>query len=230
MLRAASIMESRKDEIISWLVHEAGSTRVKCQFEWMILHGITVEAASFPHRASGRILPIDEPGKESRASRQPVGVIGVISPWNFPIYLSNRSIAPAIALGNSVVLKPAHDTPITGGLLLAKIYEEAGLPPGVLNVIVGASSEIGDAFAQHPIPRISFTGSTSVGQHIAGLAMTGSRLKRVALELGGNSPFIVLEDADLDRAVPAAVVQPVPASRTDLHEFEPDHRRCQHLR
>lgn len=206
MLRAASIMAARRDEIIDWLIREAGSTHVKCEFEWLLLHGITLEAASFCHRAAGRILPIDEPGKESRAYRQPVGVIGVISPWNFPAYLANRSVAPALALGNSVVLKPAHDTPITGGLLLAKVYEEAGVPPGVLNVVVGSSSEIGDAFVLHPIPSlISFTGSTPVGQHIASLAMRGPRIKRVALELGGNSPFVVLDDADLDRAVPAAV-------------------------
>ncbi|HZP62411.1 MAG TPA: aldehyde dehydrogenase family protein [Terriglobales bacterium] len=206
MLGAASIMLARKEEIIDWLIRESGSTRIKSQFEWFLMYGITLEAASFCHRAAGRILPIDEPGKESRAYRHPIGVIGVISPWNFPIYLSQRSVAPAIALGNAVVLKPAHDTPVTGGLLLAKIFEEAGLPPGVLNVVIGSSSEIGDAFAQHPIPRlISFTGSTPVGQHVGGLAVTGPMIKHLALELGGNSPCVVLDDADLDRAVPGAV-------------------------
>src|SRR6185369_14700518 len=109
------------------------------------------------------ILPIDIPGKESRVYRQPVGVIGVISPWNFPLYLSQRAVAPAIALGNTVVLKPAQDTPVAGGLLLAKIYEEAGLAGGVLNVIVGTSSDVGEALVQHPVPRvIAFTGSTEV--------------------------------------------------------------------
>src|SRR5438067_1736548 len=111
MLGAASIMLARKEEIIDWLIRESGSTRIKCQFEWLLLYGITLEAASFCHRAAGRILPIDEPGKESRAYRHPIGVIGVISPWNFPIYLSQRSVGPALALGNTVVLKPAHDTP-----------------------------------------------------------------------------------------------------------------------
>jgi aldehyde dehydrogenase (NAD+) len=155
---------------------------------------------------AGRVLPIDEPGKESRVYRQPIGVIGVISPWNFPIYLSQRSVAPAIALGNAVVVKPSQDTPVTGGLLLGKIFEEAGLPPGVLNVVVGSSGEIGDAFTMHPTPGlISFTGSTAVGRHIAGLAVTGPMLKRVALELGGNTPSVVLDDADLDRAVPGCV-------------------------
>lgn len=206
LLRAAEIMEQRHNEILDWLIHESGSTRIKAQIEWDLLHGITLEAASFPHRVSGRVLASDEPGKDSRVYRHPVGVIGVISPWNFPIYLSNRSVAPALALGNAVVLKPAQDTPVTGGLLLARIYEEAGLPAGVLNVVVGSSSEIGDAFTAHAIPRmISFTGSTAVGRHVAELAASSPAIKRLALELGGNSPFVVLDDADLDQAVPAAV-------------------------
>jgi aldehyde dehydrogenase (NAD+) len=207
LLRAVEIMEARRPEILDWLVRESGSTRIKAEWEWQLLHGVTREAASFPNRLAGRILSIDDPGKESRVYKQPVGVIGVISPWNFPIYLSNRSVAPAVALGNTVVLKPAQDTAVTGGLLLAKIYEEAGLPPGVLNVVVGASSEIGDAFIEHPVPRlISFTGSTETGRHVADVAMTRPVLKRVALELGGNSPFVVLDDADLEQAVPAAVL------------------------
>jgi aldehyde dehydrogenase (NAD+) len=206
MLRSAQIMETRHDEIVDWLIHEAGSTRIKSEVEWQMLYGITLEAATFCHRASGRILPINEPGKESRAYRQPVGVIGVISPWNFPIYLAHRSVGPALALGNAVVLKPSHETPITGGLLLARIYEEAGLPPGLLNVVIGSSNEIGRAFVQHDVPSlISFTGSTAVGQEIAGQAMTASLIKRVALELGGNTPCVILDDADLNQAVPGAV-------------------------
>jgi aldehyde dehydrogenase (NAD+) len=199
-------MKARREEIIDWLIRESGSTRVKAEVEWRFLHSITLEAASFPHRATGHILPIDVPGKESRVYRRPVGVIGVISPWNFPAYLSNRSIGPAIALGNTVVVKPAQDTPVTGGLLIAKLFEEAGLPPGVLNVVNGASSEIGDAFTEHPVPGlISFTGSTGVGRHVAELAARSQFIKRVALELGGNTPCVVLDDADLDQAVHGAI-------------------------
>jgi aldehyde dehydrogenase (NAD+) len=129
----------------------------------------------------------------------------MISPWNFPLHLSSRSIAPAIALGNSVVIKPASDTPVTGGILLAKIYEEAGLPPGVLNVIIAQGSAIGDEFVRHPVPRvISFTGSTEVGRHIAKSAAESAVLKRVVLELGGNSPCVILDDADLDLALDIA--------------------------
>jgi aldehyde dehydrogenase (NAD+) len=199
-------LEQRREEIVGWLVRESGSTRIKANIEWQYAHAVTLEASSFPSRVEGPIMPVDIPGKESRVYREPVGVVGMISPWNFPFHLSSRSIAPAIALGNSVVIKPASDTPITGGLLLAKIYEEAQLPAGVLNVTVAHGSELGDAFIQHPAARvISFTGSTEVGRHIMGLAAECSILKRVVLELGGNSPCVILEDADISLAVEIAV-------------------------
>lgn len=206
MRRAAQVMEARQEEIIAWLIQEAGSTRIKAGMEWGTVHAVLLEGATLPYLVEGRIIPADIPGKESRMYRKPVGVVSVISPWNWPMQLSVRSVAPALAVGNAVVLKPASDTPVTGGLLLAKILEEAGLPPGVLSVIVGAGSEIGDAFVTHPIPRvISFTGSTPVGRNIAKLAAEGPTLKRLELELGGNGPFVVLDDADLEQAVEAAV-------------------------
>lgn len=206
MRRAAQIMEARREEIVSWIIHESGGTRIKANLEWHAVNGVLLEAATLPYLVEGRILPADIPGKESRMYRKPVGVVGVISPWNWPFQLTARSAAPALAVGNAVVVKPASDTPVTGGLLFAKILEEAGLPPGVLSVIVGAGSEIGDAFVTHPVPRvISFTGSTPVGRNIAKLAAEGPMLKRLELELGGNSPFVVLNDADLERAVEAAV-------------------------
>jgi aldehyde dehydrogenase (NAD+) len=109
-------------------------------------------------------------------------------------------------VGNGVVVKPASDTPITGGLLLAKMFEEAGLPPGVMSVVVGTGSEIGDAFVVHETPRvISFTGSTAVGRRIARQALESPIMKRLELELGGNTPLVVLSDADLDQATEAAV-------------------------
>ncbi|SDY71950.1 aldehyde dehydrogenase family protein [Nitrosomonas sp. Nm58] len=206
MRHAAQIMEARREEIVSWLIHESGGTRIKANLEWNAVHGVLLEAATLPYLVEGRILPVDISGKESRVYRKPVGVVGVISPWNWPMQLTVRSVAPALAVGNAVVVKPASDTPVTGGLLLAKILEEAGLPPGVFSVIVGAGSEIGDAFVTHPIPRvISFTGSTPVGRNIARLAAEGPTLKRLELELGGNGPFVVLDDADLEQAVEAAV-------------------------
>ena len=206
MRKAAQVMEARHDEIVDWLIKEAGSTRIKAELEWAAVRAVMLEASFVPYRMEGRILASDVRGKECRVYRQPVGVVGVISPWNWPLQLSNRSVAPALAVGNSVVLKPASDTPVTGGLLLGKILEEAGLPPGVLNVVIGAGSDIGDAFVCHPASRvISFTGSTPVGRGIARLAAEAPVMKRVELELGGNSPFVVLDDADLDQAVEAAV-------------------------
>lgn len=205
-LRAIAVMDARHEEVVSWLIRESGSTRMKAEMEWGAVRGGMLEASSMPGRAIGRIQPIDVPGKESRTYRVPVGVIGVISPWNWPMLLSNRSIAPALALGNAVVVKPADDTPITGGLLLASIYEEAGLPPGLLNIVIGDVADIGDAFTLHPVPKfISFTGSTRVGRHIGELAMRGTMIKRVGLELGGNAPLIVMDDADVQQAVRAAI-------------------------
>ncbi len=205
--RAASIMNARGEEILSWLVRESGSTRIKASIELGSAIAIVLESATFPARAAGHILPSAVPGEESRVYREPLGVVGVISPWNFPLHLSMRSVAPALALGNAVVVKPASDTPVTGGLLLAKIFEEAGLPPGMLSVTVGAGSEIGDYFVEHPVPRlISFTGSTEVGRGIGRIASGGRHIKRVALELGGNAPLVVLDDADIEQAAHAAVV------------------------
>jgi aldehyde dehydrogenase (NAD+) len=202
--RAARLVKEHKAEIIDWLIREAGSTHAKANFEWQLTHLNLLEVAGHPTRVTGRTLPSLTRGKESRVYRRPVGVVGVISPWNFPLHLTMRSVAPALALGNTVVLKPASETPVTGGLLIARIFEEAGLPPEVLSVVVGNGEDIGDAFVDHPAPRvIAFTGSTIVGRHIA--ARAGRGVKRVCLELGGNTPFIVLEDADLERAAAAAV-------------------------
>ncbi len=206
ILRAVSIFDQRKDEIIDWLIRESGSTRLKAAIEWGSARAITLEAAHMPAKAQGAVMSSNIPGKENFVYRRPLGVVGVISPWNFPLHLSQRSVAPALALGNAVVIKPASDTPITGGLLLGHIFEEAGLPAGLLNVVIGPGSAIGDEFVTHPVPSlISFTGSTPVGKNIGRLATGGSHIKKVALELGGNSPFVVLDDADVAQAVKAAV-------------------------
>jgi aldehyde dehydrogenase (NAD+) len=199
-LAAAQIIDRRTDDLVGWLTREAGTTRVRALVELGIVKATTHAAVT--HTAPEQVtVATDVPGKENRVYRRPAGVVGVISPWNFPMYLSHRSVAPALAVGNAVVLKPAEDTPVTGGLLIARILEEAGLPPGVLNVVVGLGSEVGDAMVQHEIPRvISFTGSTAVGLGITRKA----GVKRLALELGGNGPFVVLADAELDLAVEAA--------------------------
>ena len=202
MRDAAAVLTERKDEAVGWLVRESGGTQAKAELEWDLVRAVLNEAASMPHHVTGQILPSDIPGKENRVYKRPVGVVAVISPWNFPFQLSNRSVAPALAVGNAVVLKPAGDTPVTGGLLLARVLEEAGLPPGLLSVVAGRGSEIGDAIVEHPTARvISFTGSSPVGERIAQKA----GIKKLALELGGNGPILVLDDADLERAVDAAI-------------------------
>lgn len=155
LTRAVQLFDQRHDELVRWCQLESGSIRAKAEFEVGAARDITEEAASFPYRMHGSIFASDTPHKENRVYRQPLGVVGVISPWNFPMNLSNRSVATALGCGNAVVLKPASDTPLTGGLLLAKIYEEAGLPKGLLSVLIGRGSDIGDYFVEHPVPKLT---------------------------------------------------------------------------
>ncbi|QKW38466.1 aldehyde dehydrogenase family protein [Actinomadura sp. NAK00032] len=203
MANAARILADREDELAGWLQREAGATRGRAGMELALVRAVTQKAAEQADRINTFMgTGSDVPDKENRVYRQAAGVVAVISPWNFPVQLSNRSVAPALALGNAVVLKPAGDTPVTGGLFLAKVYEEAGLPPGLLSVVIGKGGDIGDAIVEHDVPRVvSFTGSTPVGRGIAAKA----GLKRLALELGGNGPLVVLDDADLEQAVAGAL-------------------------
>lgn len=204
---AADYLQENYEQILQLLIAESGSSHLKANIELSGTIAAIREAATFPTRVHGKIMPSNAPGKENRVYREPVGVVSVISPWNFPLLLSARSVAPALALGNAVVLKPASDTPLTGALVLAKAFEAAGLPGGALNAVVGAGSEIGDYFVAHPTPSlVSFTGSTPVGQNVGKIAVTGKHMKRVSLELGGNAPFVVLADADLEQAVKAAAL------------------------
>ncbi|MCY8151089.1 aldehyde dehydrogenase family protein [Bacillus paralicheniformis] len=201
--KAAAYIEDNKEAIVYLIMEELGGTRLKAAFEIDLVVNMIKEAAGFPLKMEGKILPSPVDGKENRIYRIPAGVVGVISPFNFPFFLSVKSVAPALGAGNGVVLKPHEETPICGGTLIAKIFEEAGLPEGLLNVVVTDIGEIGDSFVEHPIPRIiSFTGSTKVGSYIGQLAI--KHFKKPLLELGGNSALIVLEDADLEYAVNAA--------------------------
>ena len=202
---AMGLLDEHGDALADALVRESGSTHAKAHVELEELAtGMMAEAASFPTRAQGTHADSVIPGRENEIHRDPVGVVGIISPWNVPFHLSMRAVAPAIALGNAVVLKPAEETPVTGGLAIARLFEEAGLPPGVLNVVPGYGEDAGDAVASNPdADVVSFTGSTEVGRLVAQSA--ASNLALPALELGGNNPQVVLEDADLDLAVDAAV-------------------------
>ncbi|MFB7192663.1 aldehyde dehydrogenase family protein [Streptomyces sp. NPDC056240] len=202
--RALRLVEEREGEISDAIVDELGGTRLKAGFELHLAKEFLREAIQLALRPQGRVIPSPVDGKENRVYRVPVGVVGVISPFNFPFLLSLKSVAPALALGNGVVLKPHQNTPICGGSLVAKIFEDAGLPAGLLNVVITDIAEIGDALLTHPVPKvISFTGSDAVGQHVA--TVCASQFKHAVLELGGNSALTVLDDADVDYAVDAAV-------------------------
>jgi aldehyde dehydrogenase (NAD+) len=154
---------------------------------------------------TGEILPSDH-GKVSMVVRQPLGVVSVISPWNFPLLLSTRGLAFALAVGNTVVLKPSEETPVSGGLLIAELFAEAELPPGVFNVVTCSREnveEVGDELVTNPqVGGISFTGSTAVGRQVASKA--GQMLKKACVELGGKDALIILEDADMELALNAA--------------------------
>jgi aldehyde dehydrogenase (NAD+) len=202
--KALRVVEEREREIAEVITVELGGTHLTAGFELHLAKEFLRESIQLLLRAEGRIIPSPIDGKENRLYRVPVGVVGVITPFNFPFLFAFKSAAPALALGNGVVLKPHQNTPIAGGTLVAKIFEEAGLPAGLLNAVVTDIAEIGDAFIEHPIPKlISFTGSDKVGRHVATVA--ASQFKRTILELGGNSALVVLDDADVDYAVDAAV-------------------------
>jgi aldehyde dehydrogenase (NAD+) len=205
IIEAINFILANTEEIVSLMVAESGSTHSKAHAEIeQIAVSMMREASSFPFRAFGESMTSITRGKENLVKRQPAGIVSVISPWNFPLHLSMRAVAPALALGNAVVLKPSSDTPICGGLLLAKIFDQTSLPKGLLSVLPGSGGEIGYRVASHPKTRVvAFTGSTEVGREVASKA--AYVLARPAMELGGNNAHIVLEDADIDRAVDSGI-------------------------
>lgn len=198
--RAGELWEQQAGEILPWLIRESGSVGPKAGFELHVAANECYEAAALATQPYGRLLRSEQP-RLSLARRVPAGVVGVIAPFNAPLILSIRSIAPALALGNAVLLKPDPRTSVSGGVALARVFQEAGLPAGLLHVLPGGA-DVGEALVTHPLVRvISFTGSTNAGRAVGALA--AHHLKRVHLELGGNSALIILDDIDLDRAVAA---------------------------
>ncbi len=198
--KAGEIWLAHAAEIEEWSIREGGKVAPAAQFETHVATEEVFEAATLPSRPYGELLPSENPNL-SFIERVPVGVVGVISPFNFPQILAIRSVAPALALGNAVVLKPDPRTAVCGGVVLARVFEEAGLPEGLLHVLPGGA-DAGEAMITDPlIPVISFTGSTAAGRRVGALA--GQHLKRAHLELGGNSALIVLDDADIGKAASA---------------------------
>jgi benzaldehyde dehydrogenase (NAD) len=199
--RAGRLFEEHHTEIEDWLIRESGAIRPFAALQ--VTSGGAdecYEAAALAAAPYGEILRSQQE-RFSFARRRPVGVVGVISPFNVPIILAMRAVAPALALGNAVILKPDPRTAVCGGVAIARVFEEAGLPAGLLHMLPGGAGA-GAAVVDDPlIPVIAFTGSTRAGRAIAGAAAT--RLKRVHLELGGNSALVVLDDVDLEKAVSA---------------------------
>ena len=199
--KAGDLWTEHADEISWWNIREVGAIPPMAAFALHVAGQECYEAAALPSRAYGELIPSEEP-RLSLVRRRPVGVVAVISPFNVPIILGIRSVAPALALGNSVILKPDPRTAVTGGVAIARIFEEAGLPAGVLQMLPGGP-EVGESIIADPRVRVvSFTGSTAAGRRVGELA--ARHLTRAHLELGGNSALVVLPDANVDQAVTLA--------------------------
>ncbi|HYL61326.1 MAG TPA: aldehyde dehydrogenase family protein [Candidatus Methylomirabilis sp.] len=202
LFRAADELEKARGEIVDLLIDEGGSTFGKAHFEVGFAANMVRSIAGEARRVKGEVFASDVPGLISMAIRRPLGVVAGISPFNFPVVLSLKKVAFALAAGNTFVLKPSEETSLLG-LKLAEVFERAGVPAGVFNVVPGDGETMARVLFDDPrVKLISFTGSTAVGRSIA--TECAKRGKKFVLEMGGKSPLIVLKDADLDYAVNTA--------------------------
>ncbi|MFJ7754293.1 NAD-dependent succinate-semialdehyde dehydrogenase [Peribacillus muralis] len=193
------LIDDNKEELAKIMTEEQGKPFKEALGEMTYANGFLSWFAEEGKRVYGETIPASVSNKRLFVTKQPVGVVAVITPWNFPAAMITRKVAPALAVGCTVVIKPANLTPITA-LKMAELAEEAGIPKGVINVVTGKSSEIGETWLQDArVRKLTFTGSTEVGKTL----MRGSAdtVKKISLELGGHAPAIVLEDADLNKAV-----------------------------
>ena len=201
LYRAGEIIRARKEDLARAMTREMGKILIETRGD--VQEGIDMAylAAGEGRRMYGVTTPSEMPNKWAMSMRAPIGVVGVITPWNFPFAIPSWKLMPALVAGNTAVFKPAGDTPEMAWHF-TKIFEEAGLPPGVLNLVFGSGSQVGDPMVAHEgIQVISFTGSTEVGLAIAGKG--GGLGKRISLEMGGKNAILVMEDADLDLAADA---------------------------
>jgi benzaldehyde dehydrogenase (NAD) len=197
-------LELRHDELITLIIRETGGTAAKAEEELGQSVTQLLNSATQLTENAGSLLPPYKAGKLSISRAVPLGVIGLIVPWNYPMSLAMRALAPGLAYGNAVVLKPAELTPIAGGQILAEAAHAAGVPAGVFNVVPGDGPTTGRTLSEHPdLDLIHFTGSYEVGHQIANFAARSFR--PVATELGGDNAFVVLDDADIDQAASCAV-------------------------
>ncbi|MBF6613737.1 MAG: aldehyde dehydrogenase family protein [Chloroflexi bacterium] len=199
LFKCAQMLVDRKEELARLMTQEMGKVLAEARGDVQEAIDMTFYMAGEGRRLLGEVVPSELPNKFAMSVRDPIGVVGAITPWNFPIAIPSWKLMPAIIAGNTVVFKPASDTPLLA-IELVKILEEAGLPAGVVNVVLGPGGSVGEAILEHPgVKLISFTGSTAAGQQVA---MSAARtLKRVSLEMGGKNAIIVLDDADLELAV-----------------------------
>jgi len=200
MRRIASAIATHSEELAQLEARNVGKPITDARGEVGMVVDVFNYYAGAPERVFGKTIPVA--GGVDMTFREPLGVVALIVPWNFPLPIASWKVAPALAAGNTIVLKPAGLTPLTA-LELARIALEAGLPEGVLNVVVGAGRVVGERLVQHPdVAKVAFTGSTEVGKRIGALA--AQSIKRVTLELGGKSANIVFADADLEKAAASA--------------------------
>jgi len=206
-LNAATILERRTEEVVSVLAEETGSAQPFSRFQIQWAVGLLRQAAGYPYLPGGEVVQSDTPGVFAMAVRRPLGVVAGISPWNGALALGFRTVVAPLVCGNTMVLKPSEEAPLSAGLLMGEVFTEAGFPAGVLNVIThapGAVKAIADAlFESRDVRAYNFTGSSATGATLA--ARAGQHLKRIALELGGHNPMIVLKDADLQQSVDTAI-------------------------
>ena len=199
--RFAALIRENKDELAKMEARNVGKPIRDARDEVGLAANVFEYYAGATNKVGGQTIPAAAPGV-LLSFREPVGVCGIIVPWNFPIAITAWKTAPALAMGNTVVLKPAEQTPLTA-MRLAELALEAGLPRGVFSVVTGSGSTIGEALVKHPLVRkIAFTGSTEVGMNVMRLA--ADDIKRVSLELGGKSANLIFDDADFDRAIDSA--------------------------
>ncbi|MEH0108731.1 aldehyde dehydrogenase family protein [Tersicoccus sp. MR15.9] len=198
--RAGDLWHEHAEEVEDWIMRESGAIKPKAQLETHIAANECYEASALPSHPAGQVLATND-DRWSFARRKPVGVVSVIAPFNFPLILSIRAVAPALALGNAVLLKPDPRTAVCGGVALARVFEEAGLPAGLFAVLPGGA-EVGAAVVEVPqVQVVAFTGSTAAGRAVGEAA--ARNLKKVHLELGGNNALVVLPGADVAKAASA---------------------------
>jgi len=201
--RAGDLLQAEQDEVARLLTREEGKTVAEAKGEIYRAYNVLNYTAGQSRRMGGITIPSELPKNFAYTIRQPLGIVALITPWNFPVCIPAWKIAPALAAGNTVVFKPSSTTPLTAAKLV-DIFERAGLPAGVLNLVVGSSSEVGDVLTGDPRVRgISFTGSSENGTQI--YASCAARGVKAQCEMGGKNPVIVLEDADLDLAAEGIV-------------------------